>query len=80
MDIASIVILANTLTSIGLFIATLYRIKIERDQIRTTVENAKAVRKLEILRKIVELEKDQILEMNGKEVLEFLKEVCKDEN
>ncbi len=38
VDISLIVIVSNTLVVLATFLATLYRIKIERDQIRTLKE------------------------------------------
>ena len=42
VDIEIIVIITNTLVVLATFIATLYRIKIERDQIRTVKKEAQA--------------------------------------
>ncbi len=42
MNLELIVIISNTVLVLGTFIATLYRIKIERDQIRTVKLDVKA--------------------------------------
>jgi hypothetical protein len=68
------VIIGNMLVAIGLFIATLYRIKIEKDQVRVVIKNAVSAQKLQEVRRILEKEKDIILEMkDGKEIYEMLK-------
>lgn len=54
------------------FIATLYRIKIERDQIHTVKRNAEAKGCLESLRKKVKAERGFITHMNERELGEFM--------
>ena len=51
VDLSLIVIVSNTLVVFATFLATLYRIKIERDQIRTFKGNVSAVQCLESFRK-----------------------------
>jgi hypothetical protein len=53
IDISLIVIVSNTLVVLATFIATLYRIKIERDQIQTFKGNVNASQCLESFRKYV---------------------------
>ncbi len=54
------------------FLATLYRIKIERDQIQTIRKNVKSTECLESLRKYIKAERGSIAHMNEKELQEFL--------
>ena len=72
MSIEIIVIVSNTLVVFATFLATLYRIKIERDQIRTVKKNASAAECLASLRKYVKTERKSITSMNEKELQEFL--------
>jgi hypothetical protein len=50
MDVGTLVIITNTLVVLATFLATLYRIKIEREQIRTFKRNSKAKECLDSLR------------------------------
>jgi len=54
------------------FIATLYRIKIERDQIRTVKQDVKAKECLDALRKYVQAERNSLINMDKKELKSFL--------
>ncbi len=72
MDYTVIVIITNTLVVLATFIATLYRIKIERDQIHTVRRNAESKECLAGLRKYIKSERDSISKMNEKELKEFL--------
>jgi len=78
-DMMFIQSICTILVSIGLFLATLYRIRIEREHVKVTIENARSAEKLKMIRKVIEREKDEIRKMDGKEFLEFLKEIFKDE-
>ena len=71
-DITVIVIITNTLVVLATFIATLYRIKIERDQIQTVKKNTHAKECLESLHKYVRAERASIKHMNEQELKEFL--------
>jgi len=73
------VYLLNLVVTVALFIATLYRIKIEKRSVDVTVQNARARNSLEMLKRIVEREKDLILE-DPEEFIKFLKEYCGNEN
>lgn len=56
------------------FLATLYRIYIEKEQIKTTQKNVEATQKLRTVKEAIEREKDMILELkDGKEFYELLK-------
>jgi hypothetical protein len=54
------------------FLATLYRIKIERDQIQTFKRNAKAKECLDSLRRYIKAERKSITSMSKVELTEFL--------
>jgi hypothetical protein len=72
VDIALIVIVSNTMVVFATFLATLYRIKIERDQIRTFKNNVNANQCLESFRKYVKAEKTELAEMDKAELQKFL--------
>jgi hypothetical protein len=72
MDYTLLVIVTNTLVVLATFVATLYRIKIERDQIRTIKRNVEAKDCLASLRKYVKAERSSISNMNEKDLGEFL--------
>lgn len=72
MDYTIIVIITNTLVVLATFIATLYRIKIERDQIQTFKRNTQAKECLHSLRKYIKAERNSISHMNEQELKEFL--------
>lgn len=72
MSLEIIVIVSNTLVVFATFLATLYRIKIERDQIQTVKRNIKAKECLESLRKYIKAERKSITSMNKEELKEFL--------
>ena len=77
MDYTIIVIITNTLVVLATFIATLYRIKIERDQIQTVKRNVQAKDCLISLRKYIRTERESISRMNEKELQEFLDYLAK---
>jgi hypothetical protein len=72
IDITLVVIVSNTLVVFATFLATLYRIKIERDQIRTVKQEVKATDCLEAFRKYVKAERDSITKMDKKELEAFI--------
>lgn len=72
MDITIIVIITNTLVVLATFIATLYRIKIERDHIETVRRTAHAKECLESLRRYIRVERETITKLDEKELKEFL--------
>jgi len=72
MSLELIVIVSNTLVVFATFLATLYRIKIERDQIRTVRKDVKAKESLEKLRKYIKAERTSISGMSKEEMEEFL--------
>ncbi len=72
MDAETIVIIGNTLVVLATFIATLYRIKIERDQIRTFKQDVKSKECLEALRKYIKAERHSLPNMNKEEIETFL--------
>jgi len=72
VDISLIVIVSNTLVVFATFVATLHRIKIERDQIRTFKGNVNAVQCLEAFRKYVKAERHELVEMDKDELQKFM--------
>lgn len=72
MDYTLIVIVTNTLVVLATFIATLYRIKIERDQIVAVKSNLQSKECLESLKKYVRAERNSIPHMSERELKEFL--------
>jgi hypothetical protein len=72
VDISLIVIVSNTLVVFATFLATLYRIKIERDQIRAFKENVSATQCLESFRKYVKAERSAILHMEKADLEKFV--------
>ncbi len=72
VDLEVIVIVSNTLVVFATFLATLYRIKIERDQVQTVKKDVKAKECLESLRKYIKTERTSLVNMNEKELREFL--------
>ena len=71
-ELELIVIVSNTLVVLATFLATLYRIKIERDQVRTVKQEVKATECLDAFRKYVKAERDSITKMNEQELAAFL--------
>ena len=72
MDLELIVIVSNTLVVFATFLATLYRIKIERDQVQTVKQDVKAKDCLDSLRKYIKTERNSLINMNKQELKEFL--------
>ena len=72
MNLEIIVIITNTLVVLATFLATLYRIKIERDQIQTVKQNTKAKECLEALRKQIKIERNSLICMDKEDLKGFL--------
>jgi len=72
VDIEIIVVIGNTLVVAATFIATLYRIKIERDQIKVVKQDVKAKECLDGLRKYVKAERESLSAMSKDELKDFL--------
>jgi hypothetical protein len=72
VDLSLIVIVSNTLVVFATFVATLYRIKIERDQIRTFKQNVSSSQCLESFRKYVKAERVELADMDKDELKKFL--------
>ena len=72
VDISLIVIVSNTLVVFATFVATLYRIKIERDQIRTFKQNVSSSQCLESFRKYIKSERVELADMDKVELKKFL--------
>ena len=67
-----IVVIGSTLVVLATFIATLYRIKIEREQVRLFKQDVKAKECLEALRKYVKAERESLGAMDKEEMKGFL--------
>jgi RNA polymerase-interacting CarD/CdnL/TRCF family regulator len=72
MSLELIVIVSNTLVVFATFLATLYRIKIERDQVQTIKRNVQARECLDSLHKYIKTERKLITSMSKEELKEFL--------
>ncbi len=72
MSLEIIVIITNTLVVLATFIATLYRIRIEREQIRTIKQDVKSKECLESFRKYIKAERNAVARMNKEELEDFL--------
>ena len=72
VDLTVIVIISNTLVVFATFVATLYRIKIEREQIRTFKGNVNATQCLDSFRKYVHAERSAVLHMDKEDLEKFL--------
>jgi hypothetical protein len=71
MDIGTIVIVTNTSFVLATLLATLYRIKIEREQIRTFKRNVRAKERLDSLRNYVRAERKSLSSIEKKDLKEF---------
>lgn len=72
MSLELVVIVSNTLVVLATFLATLYRIKIERDQMKTVQQDVKSKECLDALRKYIKAERDSISSMSKEELQEFI--------
>jgi len=72
MSLELVVIVSNTLVVFATFLATLYRIKIERDQMKTVQQDVKSKECLDALRKYIKAERDSISSMSKDELQEFI--------
>jgi hypothetical protein len=72
IDIFHIYIL-NLVVTVGLFIATLYRAKIERDLANVTIKNAELYHALKVLRENLKYEK-----LTDEEIREFVNELIRE--
>ena len=72
VDISLIVIVSNTMVVFATFLATLYRIKIERDQVKTFKQNVTSSQCLESFRKYVKAERGELVDMDKNELKKFL--------
>ena len=72
MSLELIVIVSNTLVIFATFLATLYRIKIERDQIKTVKQNVKAAERLDSLCKYIRTERSSLISMDKQDLKSFL--------
>ena len=72
MSLELIVIVSNTLVVFATFLATLYRIKIEREQVQTFKKEVKARECLETLRKHIKTERGSLVCMSKEDLKGFL--------
>ena len=72
VELEIVVIIGNTLVVLATFLATLYRIKIEREQVRLFKQDVKAKDCLEALRKYVKAERESLSAMDREEMKGFL--------
>jgi hypothetical protein len=72
MDIGTVVIVTNTSVVLATLLATLYRIKIEREQIHTFKRNVRAKECLDSLRNYVRVERKSLGSIEKKDLKEFL--------
>ena len=72
VDISLIVIVSNTMVVFATFVATLYRIKIEREQVRTVKQNVSSNQCLESFRRYVKAERTELVNMDEAELEKFL--------
>jgi len=72
MEMETVVIVSNTLMIFATFLATIYRIKIERENVKTVKENVKAKSCLESLRKYTKTERNLLTSMNHEDLNGFL--------
>jgi hypothetical protein len=72
VDISLIVIVSNTMVVFATFVATLYRIKIEREQVRTVKQNVSSNQCLESFRRYVKTERTELVNMDKAELEKFL--------
>lgn len=71
MDIGTIIIVTNTSVVLATLLATLYRIKIEREQIRTFKSNVKAKECLDSLRNYVKTERKSLGSVDKTDLKDF---------
>ena len=72
VDIEIIVVIGNTLVVLATFLATLYRIKIEREQTRLFKQDVKAKECLDAFRKYIKAERESLAAMDKEEMKGFL--------
>ena len=72
VELEIVVIIGNTLVVLATFLATLYRIKIEREQVRLFKQDVKAKDCLEALRRYVKAERESLSAMDKEEMKGFL--------
>lgn len=72
MEIEAVVIISNTFFMFATLLATLYRIRIEREHMQTVKQNVKAKVCLESLRKYAKTERNMLSTMNKEDMEGFL--------
>lgn len=77
--IQDIVIVSNSLIMVATLIATLYRIVIEREQVKLLQENTKYRKQIKAFKTVLNQEKDEILNMTPEEILDMIDNVWKED-
>jgi hypothetical protein len=72
MEMEAVVIISNIFLMFATLLATLYRIKIEHEQVQTVKQNVKAKVCLESLRKYAKTERNMLATMNKDNMEGFL--------
>lgn len=72
MDFQTTIILTNSIIMSATLIATLYRIKIERVQIKAFIEQTRQKSVLLLFRKAIKTKREEILKMGKEELEQFL--------
>ena len=73
------VIISNTVIMGATLLATLYRIKIERDQHKLLKKETEYKNRIETFKIMLDKEHDEILAMTSAEICDMLEKVWKDE-
>lgn len=77
MNPQDLVIIGNTVIMGATLIATLYRIKIEREIARVQKEETEYKKRVEIFKIMLDKERDEILSMTSEEIYDMLEKVWK---
>lgn len=77
--IQDIVIVSNSLIMVATLIATLYRIVIEREQVKLLQENTKYRKQIKAFKIVLNQEKDEILNMTPEEILDMIDNIWKED-
>jgi CO dehydrogenase/acetyl-CoA synthase beta subunit len=80
VDATTVVLISNTVIMAITAIATIFRIKIEKFQVKVMAENAEYRRRIEAFKEILQKEKSEFLDMKPEEVYEMLMKVLCDAN
>ena len=73
-----LVIISNTIIMATTLVATMYRIRIERDHIKLIKKETEYKNRIETFRIMLEKEREEILSMTPEEICKMLETVWKD--